>query len=350
MRTLLVLIISLSLSLTFLYDQEVFVLPEINQPESMTLDGNRLLVVQPGDAMVFCYDIRNGSLLHSFCKKGEGPGEMRRTPHLTVLPQKYALYFRGKLAFYDKEGRYQDEQKMDPSWIRVIPVENNYLAVVHHFSSETHSSTLEFCLVNDRRQKTKTLYTGVWDVNTGTSKGFSSFKMLGHYLDVVVWNSNIYIADSSKGLFILVFNGQTGEKMHEIRKDLNPVRISREYRSELIAEFKIEEAEVWPMVKNVYSFPDFFPAIRSMLVSPDGIVLTGFNTQNKRHELLFLSDMGRDIRSAFLSLPSWRILPKFGRRVDLFAISHRTLYQLQEDPDSELYALHTSPMEAQNPK
>ncbi len=331
-----------------LFGGMVFPLPELTQPVFMTVDGDRLLVVQSGEKMVFSYDLNGGRLAASFCKKGEGPGEMRRTPYLSVTKDGYALYFRGKLSCFARDGRFLKEDKVDPLWMRLIPLGKKFLAVKRHFETKTVTSFLEFILVDPVFAELKSLYKGKWDVNSGTARGFESFNMVGHCLDAQVWKGKIFIVDSSDGFRLMVFDAGDGKKLVDRSHPFERLSIDREYQTRLINVFRIEEAEVWPMVKNVMHFYEYFPAVRSMIAGDGGLFVTTYRLKDSGHEVLRLAEDGSVSDSVFLSLPSWNIMPKFGVAVDLFAIHQGMVYELIENDETGLYELHRSAMPGPN--
>ena len=324
--------------------QALFTLPELTQPVFMTIDRDRLLVVQPGEVMVFSYDIGQGKLLASFCRKGEGPGEMKRTPFLSLQEGEYTLYFRGKLCHFDRNGDFLREKRVDPMWVKVIPAGRNYLAVRRHFDVQTTLSELEFILLNPDFTPKKSLYKGRWDVNSGTAQGFDAFNMVAHCLGALAWGDRVFIADSTNGFRLLVFQGTEGRLLSDKTHAFEQVVIDQAFKNHLTEAYRIEEAEVWPLIRHVIRFYDHFPAIRSMGVSAHGPYLTTYRTRGTAHELLTLSADGSPSDSFFLPLPSWNIMPRLGANIDLFTLHQGMIYELREDDETGIYTLHGTPV------
>ena len=87
------------------------ILPDIYNPEMITVSGSDLIVVE--DATISVFTLPDLQLRTSFGRKGEGPGEMQVTlfwtNSVTVLADAYLVDGMNKVMYFDRDGKFLQE-------------------------------------------------------------------------------------------------------------------------------------------------------------------------------------------------------------------------------------------------
>ena len=100
-------------------------------------DGNIFLAgYENTEGMIFKFD-REGNFVRSFCRKGQGPGELQGRNYVSLYltvdrnDNISVSDFGNKLVVFDREGQMIDEKKIDSGTICTTPLSNgNFLSYI----------------------------------------------------------------------------------------------------------------------------------------------------------------------------------------------------------------------------
>jgi len=326
------------------YGEKIAEFPQVMKPKKILLDGNRLVIGLDQEYTVQVYSNPGFELQARFGKRGEGPGEVRRTPLVFARTDSYLLFSRGKLLWFSKEGELQKEMKISREYLYVKPVAKYYVAARDFFDPEDFSHTMKFYLLDSKTSIVKEIYQGDRDVNTARGMVFEEFRMVTHFLGVETHGDRIFIGDSRKGFHIDVLNAR-GDHLYAIHPDVKRVRVSKDFRQKITDEFRSHESELWPLIRNVMTFYEYFPAIRNFTIADGRIYVTTHHSQDDRQELITLDLKGNILNRRLIPFQSWRIRKFYGNPVDLFAIRDGKLYELVDNDQTEVFELHVTGLE-----
>ncbi len=345
-----ILVLMTLLLVTLVFAEKVAELPTVLKPQRIAIDGDKLIVSQRQDYSVHVYSLTDYRMIAKFGKKGEGPGEVKRPPYVFPLKDSILLYNWGKLIWFSKTGKLQKELRMDNELLLTVrPLTSNYLACRDFFNPKDFSHVLKFYLLDNDAKNPKELYSGERDANSADSKGFRQFKMVNQYLASKTYGDKIIIGDSRKGFYFKVFDFK-GNLLYTIDKKFEKVKIGSDFKDKLIADLKIVDRELWPMVKNVMHFYEYFPPFRTFFVSEGRIYATTYKEKDGKHEIIILDLKGNLLKRIFLPLKAWKVCRFNSMEEDLFTIQKGKLYELVDNEDKELYELHITDISNLLPK
>ena len=236
------------------FAKKVAEFPNIIRAKRILINDNKLIVSQKQKYSVHVYSLSDYTLIAKFAKRGEGPGEVKRTPYIFSSNNSILLYSWGKLIWYSVDGRINNEIRLNNErLIAVRPLKTNYSGCIDIFNPKDFSHILNFYLLDKKVKIKKKLYSGQRDANSADSKGFRQFKMINHYLASQTYSDKIFICDSRKGFYFEVFDSN-GARLYIIDKKYNKIKIGEDFKKIVIDDLKLQERELWPMVKNVIHF------------------------------------------------------------------------------------------------
>ncbi len=324
------------------FAEKIAEFPDVVKPESILVDGDNLVVGLEYSVQV--YSLKTFKLRTKFTRKGEGPGEVKETPLVYPLPDSFMLFAWGKLLWFSKDGELLKEKKIKNEFIVVKPVKENLVASQEFYDPQGQISTLKYYRLNSKTEIIKDIYTRPnRDTNKSSAGGvFNEFKMITHYLDMCTYDDKIFIADTQKGFFIDVFDYK-GNHLYSINKKFEKVKVGEDFKEKIIAELKASRlSRIWPRIKNVVTFYEYFPPIRSFFVADGKIYVTTFKEKDGKHELIVLDLKGNILKRVFLPFKAWRVFKINSRQVDLFTVKDGKLYELIDNEVKELYELHVT--------
>ena len=127
--------------------------------------------------------------------------------------------------------------------------------------------------------------------------------MINDYFDYIVHGDKIFVADSSRGLSISVFD-QTGALLYEIQHALDRVIVSKEHR-----DFAIKSRSDRYLASHKPVFPKHFPAFAAFKIDGGRIYAVTAAAKDGRHEVIVMDLEGKILERGF----------RFPIRVDFWA-------------------------------
>jgi hypothetical protein len=256
--------------------KKIGTLDSILQPRSLHVYGDRAYVVE--NYTINIISLGTGELINSFGKRGEGPGEFKRSPVLRIYPDFLAVNSWGKLVFFGHEGRYIKEMKHQFGRdVGAIPLGDRYVAQKSDFSEKDQQAVQSFGIYNSSFNLVKTIFQSPnpfeIDILPGNQK--QPYPVIHDNISLDVYEERIYIADSRKGFYFKVFDSH-GKWLHDIKADVPPTRVSDPFRTRLLEKLKSEPW--WKQFENKLEpvFPEFLPEIRFFTIQHNKIYVQTF--------------------------------------------------------------------------
>ena len=340
MKKIILILMLLFISLT-LASEKLGTLSDLLKPESITVQGNDLYIVE--GATIHVYSIADLKLQIKFGKKGQGPGEMPAAPNysnkITVFKDHVVAECQNKLVYFSKEGKLQKEiKKTSFTIIQSIPVGKNFAVSKLTPAEDGKTMYHSISLFNSEMKEIKELYRMKF-MQQGQPPE-AKLNMLFDHPGFKVFDNKIFIEESIEGFIIDVFD-ENGKKMYRIQKDFEKKKIPGKYKENIIEglknDFMIKALGGWDNFKTLfkYYFPETFPAIQGIEVSNNKIYVQTYNERNNQDEFIIMDLKGKVKKTIFL--PKFRNISLIGSILGakLHTIQNDILYYLSENEDTE---------------
>jgi hypothetical protein len=271
--------------------QKTFVLPDLQKPHQIVVEGNDFYIFDEADYSLHIYTISPFALKLKIGKKGDGPHDFKYLPFLYVQPESLTCTDFTKTIWFSKQGEilkiknYTEFQNFDlNSEMLLFPVKEHFLRI-----TADHDKSKRFVyLLDSAFKRIKELYEGPFFWQRGLPVHFRT--------DTSVYEDLIIIADTQKGFYFEVFDFK-GNHIRSIDKSQEVKKISNK------------------------------PLLHQYCVSKNKIYAVTYVKKQEKTEMIILDLKGHILQRLFLPLTS--IQPERGvLRYDLFSIDQEKLYEV----------------------
>jgi len=299
--TVLALLAALDLSA-----QTPIVLPDVQKPHQIVIDGNDLYVFDEADYSLHVYAISPFAPKLKFGQKGDGPRDFKYLPLVSVQPESLTCTDFTKIIWYSKKGEVLKAMEFSAlkdfdinSEMLLVPVKKNFLRI-----TADHANYKRRVYLLDPDFKTlKQLYEGVFIWMQGSATDCRT--------DTVVSEGLVFIADT-EGFRITIFDDK-GTLLRTIDKSQEVAKVQDRA---LLHQYCVSDGKIYA----------------TTYVKKDGLT-----------EMLVLDLEGRILRR--LALPLTSIKPERGvLRYDLFTVAQDKLYELVQNNVTGKWELLVSAM------
>ena len=286
---------------TNLSAQKTIVLPELQKPHQIAVDGNDLYIFDEADYSLRVYAISPFALKLKAGQKGDGPRDFKYLPYVHIQPDSLTCTDFTKIIWFSKKGEVLKAMEFSElkdfdlnSEMLLIPVKENFLRI-----TADHSRMKRHVYLLDSKFGTiKNLYEGpfVWQTGSATDVRTDTLSSQGL----------VFIADTL-GFRITVFDDK-GNLLRTIDKSRDVEKISDR------------------------------ALLHQYCVSDGKIYATTYKKMDNKTEMLILDLEGRILRRPYLPLASIR--PGRGvLRYDLFTVGQDKLYELIQNHETGKWEL-----------
>lgn len=329
--------------------ERVGTLPEVLKPSNIDVSGNRLFVMDTDQIRI--YSIPDTKLLKTFGKQGEGPGEYKITIFIPLrikaLEDSLLLEAGDKIIFYSLDGVYKSEKKKDFFLNSVTPVNGKFLArrIVQPQSGTVSTSMIG---IYDRDLKlVKEIYRQKF-IQQGQGPG-TRLDMGQDFLIFRVYDNKIFVEQSPEGFIIGVYD-LNGEKLYDIKKSVEKVKITSDRKHQIMEDFKSDPHIVrqmkqqgidWKTIQQIltFDFPEYFPPIRNMEVGHDRIYVQTYYREGDRDEFLILDLKGKQLKRTMIREFQRQHMMSTVLGIRLSTMVDGKIYYVKENEDEE-WELH----------
>lgn len=306
-----------------LFSKKAAILPELMRPSKISTNNTYLYASDKYTVSI--YLLGTFKFFKRVGKKGEGPGEFKGSPIIQSFPNILAVSSSEKILFFSTDGQFLDEKRMPPKFTYskdVYPVGKN-------FTGATRSGT---------RGPGKIFYVvSLFDAELNFLKelarvGPEKRRLIQPISDTfmhMVHEDRIYIADSSKGLFIEVFDSN-GLKLYTIDKKYEKMKVTDKIKEEIEKEMNNSPIDRIEKRRKRIVYPEHFPAIRHFFVNGGRIYVFTYKEKDAKQEIIVMDLNGNTQKKVFVKKPE-------GRR---FSVSNNTYYYLLWNETAEEWELH----------
>lgn len=203
---------------------------------------------------------QKGNFLTSFCRKGQGPGEIEWGALVRVSPQNEVIakdVAKLKIQVFDRDGKFLREIRLEKSYFPVPLESGKYLIFWGEDTPEWRKQYVGICSSEFKDIKTLDVfqYPNILNVKGPVNRDrliFSTSK------------DRIYTGNTERGYDIHVYDIE-GNPFRKIRKDYEPVKVLEEYKKAYFERFP----EGDPILENLY-FTEQWPAFRDFFADDAG--------------------------------------------------------------------------------
>lgn len=317
-------------------------------PRTLEIAHNRVYCMQ--EATVYLYTLKDLTFIKTFCKEGEGPGELKISPGISnfLVASGDSILAVGidKFIVYSPDGIFRQEFRLPRRTGHYLyPLEKNrYLGLKFDTNAARTKPYLVAGIMNEEFIMIKELYRQKF---TG---GQNLVNLTADGINLAVSKGKIYIEESARGFVISVYDLE-GNLLNRIKKDLPPVKFTRIHKKRALNHIKQNpalKAIGWENFKNSVRFTqnETVPLIEDLLVDGDRLFIRSNNFKENEHEFVVLDQLGKVIKKVWVPQP----LPTdfnnliFGRPARYYKIYKGKYYYLMENSDQETWELHVEDM------
>ncbi len=340
----------LIISTSILFAAKVGDLKELFYPAYIEVNGDEAFITEgsPPQFSIYVYSLTTNQIKLKFGKPGQGPGEFMGPPNNLGVTSDYILINSGpKYIWFARDGKVIKE-KVITSAFRARPIKNNFVGWVQTPDPQTSQGVRTIYLLDSKYEKIKELYKVKVDVYMlRTIEEGTRFDMVRNYIETLVYDDKIFIADTVKGFFIQVLDAD-GNVLYNIDKNdqVKPVKMTEDFKTRRINAYKTAYRNIYARIRpGVIQFYDNFPPMRGFWIDSDKIYVITYNekidekTKERTTELITLDLKGNILQRVFLPFKSLKDYVHFGEP-EPYTIHKGILYQIFDNEKTETFELH----------
>lgn len=315
------------------------------KPSIIDIHGDRLFVMDI--EQVHVYSMKDMSLIKSFGKKGEGPGEYKIIPDFPLSLKAFDDFLIvesvDKMSYFSLDGNYLKEKRKLPLLLKITQIGKNYIGRRIIQPQDGSLSTTALKIYDSEFKELKELYKQPF-FRQGAFPNFR-FDLGKDFLLYQIADNKIFVEKSDKDFLIDVYDFK-GNKLYEIKKKYKKIPISSRDKSILIKEFEMDP-QTQKLLKQYgfkwnefsknfkFDFPDHYPSIKTMDIVNNKIYIKTFKKKDNKIETIIMDLKGKVLRTTFIkpTVKEWIMAMILGIRLE--TIHNDNIYYIQENEDEE---------------
>lgn len=306
-------------------------LPGHLNPKAVYADGDQIYITE--ETSIYIYGREDFKLRKKFGREGEGPQEFKGGVSLYVYPDYLLVNSTGRISFFTREGEFIKENNL-PFYgynVRVVGKafvshgridENNIPYRTINFYDAKFKKIKEIVRIEEAFQRSK----GEWR-QFPIAFGFYPYK------------DQIFVIGHED--FIIGVFDENGDKLFDITQKYERFKVSEEEKKAVLDWFKINPGtrNGYSSIKKMLRFPDYFPAIRDMVINNEKLYVRTYKKNGEKTEFFILDSKGKLLEKVFIP-----IYERNRREYYSYSICDEKVYQLIENEDTEEWELHIAPL------
>lgn len=298
--------------------------PDMVKPTELRVDDKHIYIADQNS--VFVYDKATFKLVKKLSKKGEGPGELKNHPRISLTREGLILNDSRKIIIYTNAFDIKKEIRLLISTERANPIGDHF--VLYHSEEINKKPFRVFSLYNSKPEKVKDLVLQPEDPEIAK-------YLLFPWSRCRTWKDKIFIAQPRKGFYIDVFD-KTGEKVYRIEKKVENI-LAREdhrnlYKAEMLSFIGRRRFEMLK-ARGMFDRPmkKYVPDMNNFWVTDNRIYVKTYELKDRTEKYVIMDIKGNTIKTVFLP---WSFK-------ELLAFNNNTFYYLEDSEEEESWVLHT---------
>jgi hypothetical protein len=234
---------------------------------------------------IFKFD-KKGNFVQIIGQKGQGPGDFQSIRELRITNS-------GELSFYDYgnvkylfltlDGTFKEERKVTSDtfihWIIYLD-NSNFMIRERQNEPEKGLRKFQYVLLDNNFEKIVSLYPS-YQIEIPYYQT-DKFSLLPYTMSKEISMDKIFVSSNMReDLEIEVYNFQ-GDVLRKIRRESKRLKISKEYKEEILKRWEKAPAwEDWDLKRKHY-FPDYFPPFKMFWIDDDERIFVETYEEGKR--------------------------------------------------------------------
>jgi hypothetical protein len=349
MKTLMLSLI-LILSTRSLLPTKIIPLTDVFNPDSILVTDNEIYI--SAFPYIYIYSPKDFKLIKKIGTKGEGPQEFRRFTLLSVRPEYLFVSDRNKVSYFTRDGNYLKEMnsKSIINW-GVKPLSEGFVGKSRISENNIQFDTLNLYDSNLNKVKEVCKYKFFYQASCGGKK-CDAAEIRG--IQFQVSDDKIFYKTSEE-LVIDMFD-KSGNKIKRIKHDYKRIKFSERHQNRFRDYFKTTHQ--WKrmydaQIKQEITFPANLPAIQTFIAADKKLYILTYETKEKKSKFVILDFNGTLINELFVPFDqseywfhySLSKALRYNSPTPTFSINNGKLYQLVEEQEENIWALHITAIE-----
>jgi hypothetical protein len=276
------------------YAKKMSVLAEVGSPQDMVVDNGQLIITDRTDK-VHAYSLKDFKYQGLISRRGEGPGEIRITPFLTVSPGYIFLYSLGKGIFFSRDGKLIREFRIPQVGTHsVAPLGEDFVCKKWEKNKRNGGNYYDLSIYSytgEEKLKFKKMLYYFDAPPRKRSGGKWDYDVVKEYNDYIIYDNKVFVGDSTKGLFIAVFDNQ-GNEINQIKLDTEKIKVTDQYKNKL--SNMIKKDPLWRSHgEGMYNlvFPEYFPAFYRFSVDNGKVYFLTYKLKDDNQREVIITDL-----------------------------------------------------------
>ncbi len=325
------------------------VLAGVLKPSVIDIHKDRLFVMDTEQVRI--YSMKDLSLIKSFGKRGEGPGEYKINPEIPLTLKAFDDFLIvesiDKLSYFSPDGKYMKEKRKPPRLLKISQIGTNYIGrrLVHPQDGSDSTSAIK--IYDQNFNEIRELYKQKY-LQQGSYPNFR-WDLGMEVLFYQVADNKIFVDKSDQGFLIDVYDVK-GNKIYEIKKEYRKIPITSDDKKNMIRDLEMDP-ETQTILKQYgfnwnefsknfkYEFQSYRPPIKSMEIDNNKIYISTFRIENKRVETIVMDLKGNVLKTVFIKPCTKKWIMALLLGIKLETIHNDKIYYIQENEDTEEWEL-----------
>ncbi len=240
---------------------------------------------------IFKFD-KKGNFVKTIGQKGQGPGDFQSIHTLRITNSgelSFYDYVNVKYLFFTPEDTFKEERKVTSNTIiqSIIYLDNgNFMIKERQNEPEKGIRKIYYALLDNNFEKIGDLQPS-FQIEVPYYKT-DKISLLSYSMSNEISMDKIFVSSNMReDLEIEVYNFQ-GDLLKKIRKESESLKISKEYKKEILNRWKKSPRwEEWNL-KDKYYFPDYFPPFKMFWIDDEErIFVETYEEGEETREALF---------------------------------------------------------------
>jgi hypothetical protein len=320
--------------------KHVINLTEVRKPSGIYVDKNNKHLYVVEFPSIYIYSLKDYGLVHTFGKKGEGPGEFLRYARVHFLADTILIQSGLKFSYYSKDWKYLKEQKTPMTFDRGVKPFGDRLVASYTVPNLDKQEQIDQTVnLHDWDCKMlKEIYRQRYYFKIG-------IKVNAIYLPEVDRRSGVRFFVQQDKIFVEADDGETGtiyvydregKKLYDIHHQFEKLKVTAEHKKAVEDWYKLKRRRLLMLVERrgwLY-YPDYFPAVRYLNIVDSKIYAIPYKKKEGKLQLFIF-----DLKGKLLEQMDAPIVEETPFSFYPNTIAAGKLYQLVDDMEEE-WELH----------
>ncbi len=209
----------------------------------------------------------------------------------------------------------------------MTPFQDKFVETHTQFDQKSGVPTLAFNIFNSEGEKIKEICSHKLPALQG--KGIALLDLVSQ-INPQYQTSNDRIFIAGKQVFEIDIYNQEGNFLKTIKRDDKKQLLTADDKNKVLEAYKRTPLykPFWEAIKKAIMVPDYFPALKTFLVTNQKVYVQTFKKKNGKTEFIIFDLNGKYLKNTFLPLIYEDIMTPY-----LYTIHGGKIYQLVENED-----------------